>query len=123
MNTIDEIIKEVEDKEKELRVFFDSINDKLVSINKLDVNISIEMCNAVGATAVVCKMLSETKQQMARFTRQEFSSAYNQVDLICEKYPEVTKGKAKMFVDENLSTETDAKKYNRTISYIEDYLK
>lgn len=60
---------------------------------------------------------------MARFTQAEFGKAYSKVDLICSKYPEITEGKAKMFLSENVSTETEKTQYKRTISYIEEYLR
>ena len=58
----------------------------------------------------------------ARFTQKEFIEAYSQVKLICENYPEITEGKAKMILSENISTETIKKQYDNTIKYINEYL-
>lgn len=60
---------------------------------------------------------------MARFTMTEFEKAYNKVSLICERYPEITERKAKLLLDDNLSTDTLKKQFDTVVSNIEEYLK
>jgi hypothetical protein len=60
---------------------------------------------------------------MARFTRSEFSEAYNKPNLVCERYPEITSVKAKMLCDDIYSTDTLQKQYKNTIENIEEYLR
>jgi len=60
---------------------------------------------------------------MARFTMTEFDKAYCKASLICERYPEITRRKAELLLDDNLSTDTLKKQFNTVVSNIEEYLK
>ena len=60
---------------------------------------------------------------MPRFTITEFDKAYNKVDLICEKYPEITRRKVELLLDDNLSIDTLKKQFDTVASNIEEYLK